>query len=146
MSRDFYILFLLFLQWTKMYSFLRFPVLLLRTPYRFTYKNRAHIAFFKKKIDYVESADFIVAVMGDSNQCELLTLGCTPRVSLKLGRDWDVGSIRCPITATINKSARIHSNRFKHFSISLSERSLCDVPLFYVGWSRRGFSLVRCIL
>ena len=49
MSRGFYILFLLFLQWTKMYSFLRFPVLLLRTPYRFTYKNRAHIAFFKKK-------------------------------------------------------------------------------------------------
>ena len=32
----------------------------------------------QKKIDYVESADFIVAVMGDSNQCELLTLGCNP--------------------------------------------------------------------
>ena len=35
MSRDFYILFFTFLQWTKMYSFLRFPVLLLRIPYRF---------------------------------------------------------------------------------------------------------------
>ena len=58
----------------------------------------------------------------------------------------DFGSNRCPITAIINKSARIRSNRFKHFSISLSERSLCDVPLFCVGWSRRGFSLVRCIL
>ena len=29
-------------------SFLRFPVLLLRIPYRFTYKNRAHIILYKK--------------------------------------------------------------------------------------------------
>ena len=62
-----------------MYSFLRFPVLLLRTPYRFTYKNRAHMAYFKKRKSITKNrADFIIAVMGDSNQCELLTLGCNP--------------------------------------------------------------------
>ena len=38
-------------------------------------KQGTHSLFQKKKIDYVDSADFIVAVMGDSNQCELLTLG-----------------------------------------------------------------------
>ena len=31
-------------------------------------------------------ADAIIAVMGDGNQCELLTLGNSRRVSLKLGR------------------------------------------------------------
>jgi len=48
-----------------------------------------------------------MAVMGDGNQCELLTLGNSHRVSLKLGRAWDFGSSRCPITAFMAKSARI---------------------------------------
>ena len=40
---------------------------------------------FKKMIPK-NPADAIIAVMGDGNQCELLTLGNSRRVSLKLGR------------------------------------------------------------
>jgi len=39
-----------------------------------------------KKIRPKNPEDAIMAVMGDGNQCELLTLGNSRRVSLKLGR------------------------------------------------------------
>ena len=39
-----------------------------------------------KKMIPKNPADAIMAVMGDGNQCELLTLGNSRRVSLKLGR------------------------------------------------------------
>ena len=62
-------------------------------------------------------ADAIIAVMGDGNQCELLTLVNSRRVSLKLGRAWDFGSSRCPITAFMAKSARIWRYHFLKCSI-----------------------------
>ena len=39
-----------------------------------------------KKIRPKNPEDAIMAVMGDGNQCELLTLGNSRRVSLRLGR------------------------------------------------------------
>jgi len=51
-----------------------------------------------------------MVVMGDSIQSELRTLeNLFSRVRLKLERAWDRGSSRCPITAIIDKSARIWS-------------------------------------
>ena len=70
------------------------------------YATVTNMLLFKKMIPK-NPADAIIAVMGDGNQCELLTLGNSRRVSLKLGRTWDFGSSRCPITAFMAKSARI---------------------------------------
>ena len=70
------------------------------------YATVTNMLLFKKMIPK-NPVDAIIAVMGDGNQCELLTLGNSRRVSLKLGRTWDFGSSRCPITAFMAKSARI---------------------------------------
>ena len=58
--------------------FLTIPRTLTKNPVPLHLQKQGTHSLFQKKIDYVESADFIVAVMGDSNQCELLTLGCNP--------------------------------------------------------------------
>jgi len=51
-----------------------------------------------------------MVVMGDGIQSELRTLeNLFSRVRLNLERAWDHGSSRCPITAIIDKSARIWS-------------------------------------
>ena len=61
-------------------------------------------------------ADFIIAVMGNSIKCEKSwSQEFIPYSSFEALKVRDFGSNRCPITAIINKSARIRSNHKTNF-------------------------------
>ena len=77
--------------------------------------------------------------MGDGNQCELLTPGNSRRVSLKLGRTWDFGSSRCPITAFMDKSARIRRGHFLKCNSFVTVAYMLHFTFFRAKMARENF-------
>ena len=70
----------------------------------YSHKNYIQHKFFSK-IKYCSLSDFIIAVMGKSNRCEIEGVwNLFPTPSLKLGSDWDSRPNPPPLTAIIKMS------------------------------------------